>query len=437
MQHYGAFFAEDEPITGDMSMNKKSVLIVGNGMATGRLLDELIKRDVSQCDITVIGDEIHGSYNRIMLSPVLAGETTIADIVNKPVEWYQDAGIQFVGGARVNRIERSNKTVTTETGQVYSYDELIIATGSRPARIPAKNQNLQHIYSFRTLDDVDRILASAHSAAGEGQAVIDGARAVVVGGGLLGLEAAYGLALKGLNVTLVHRSGWLLNRQLDKQAAELLRCVMQSKNVHFQLGCEVDRFIGEESVAGVLLSNGDRISCQLAVIATGISPNKELGLDAGLQGTRGIEVDEYMRTSDPFISAVGECVEFEGTTFGLVEPIWQQCIALADRLTLQRFTPFADLPVATKLKVSGVQLFSAGDFITTPEHRELLYSDIAAGIYRKILLKNNCIVGVVLFGDTRDGQDYFRMMQEQVSVEHIAPMLLMGKAFYQTQTAAA
>lgn len=396
-------------------------------MATGRFLDELIKRDHSGFDVTVIGDEIHGCYNRIMLSPVLAGEATAADIINKPVPWYGESGIRFVSGSRVERIDREAKLVETQTGEVFSYDELVLATGSRPARISADNQDLHHIYSFRTLDDVDRIAKSAEGAASRESA----AHAVVVGGGLLGLEAAYGLASRGLSVTLVHRSGWLLNRQLDKQAGTLLKRVMEQKNIAFKLGCEIEAFDGRTCVRGVGLSSGEYLSCQLAVIATGITPNKELGLRAGLAGERGVCVDEYMRTSDAHISAIGECIEFNGATYGLVEPIWRHCISLADRLVLNKFTAFIDVPVATKLKVSGVQLFSAGEHITRKEHRELLYSDPASGLYRKILLVDDRIVGVVLFGDTRDGYDYFSMLEAKKSVADIAPSLLLGKAFYQ------
>lgn len=419
-------------------MKKTSLVIIGNGMATGRLLDELSKRDLSAYSITVIGDEAHGCYNRIMLSPVLAGEVTPSAIINKPSEWYQRAGIRFISGARVQKIDPGQKRVMTEQGDTFAFDELIVATGSRPVAIPAGNQQLSHIYSFRTLDDVERIMASAYSALGGSFEPnrLKQVNAVVIGGGLLGLEAAYGLAQKGLAVTLVHRGDWLLNRQLDKPAAALLEKVMREKGVSFQLGCEVVRFDGVKDVRGVELSNGDRLACCLAVIATGITPNKELGLAAGLKGERGIAVDEYMRTSDPSISAVGECIEFNGVTFGLVEPIWQQCITLADRLALQKLTPFCNSPVATKLKVSGVQLFSAGDYLTAPAHRELTYSDSATGVYRKILIKNGQIAGVVLFGDVRDGQEYFEMMHAQRSVIEVVQSLLLGKAFYQSELAA-
>lgn len=413
-------------------MKKKSIVIVGNGMATGRLLDELLRRNHEAFAITVIGDEIHGCYNRIMLSPLLAGEMTSAAVINKPIDWYRQVGIRFVSGVRVSAIDRERRYVITEQDDIFHYDELILATGSRPATIPAENQQLQHIHSFRTLDDIDRIMASAReTVANRSIFTADAqAHALVIGGGLLGLEAAYGLAQKGLLVTLIHRGGWLLNRQLDKHAGALLKHVMEQKNICFKLDNEVTRFDGKHHVCGAELSNGDYISCDLVVIATGVSANKELGLAAGLAGRRGVAVDKYMCTSDPRISAIGECVEFNGITFGLVEPIWQHCITLADRLAAQTLTPFANSPVATKLKVSGVQLFSAGVHLTLPTHRELIYTDLALNVYRKILLEDNKIVGIVLFGDIRDGQEYFEMMQRRQNVADIASLLLLGKAFY-------
>ncbi|WP_339900233.1 FAD-dependent oxidoreductase [uncultured Gilvimarinus sp.] len=411
-----------------MSKSKQTLLIVGNGMAAGRLLDEIIKRDISNFEITVIGDERQGSYNRIMLSPVLAGETDVPAIIGKPSVWYRDRGIRFVSGVQVKAIEREQKCVLTTEGNRLRYDHLVLATGSRPAKIPAKNQQLDNIYSFRTLRDVDRLLNVARFHDQHGRKT--DTDALVIGGGLLGLEAAYGLALKGLRVTLVHRSGWLLNRQLDKAAGTYLQRVLEDKNIQFMLSDEVERFTGSHELKAAEFKSGRSVSCKLCVIATGITPNKELGLKAGLKGERGVSVDAYMATSDTSISAIGECVEFNGATFGLVEPIWHQCTTLAERLCNNIKLPFANSPVPTKLKVSGVNLFSAGEFITTDEHRELLYCDDQAGIYRKLLLRDNRIVGAVLFGDARDGQDYFSMLQEKRDVSDIAQYLLMGRAFY-------
>lgn len=412
-----------------MSQKKQKLVIVGNGMAAGRFLDELIKRDVSGFEVTVIGDERQGSYNRIMLSPVLAGETDVPAIIGKPSSWYRDRGIRFVSGVQVKAIERERKCVLTSEGNRLRYDHLILAVGSRPTQIPAANQQLNNIHSFRTLRDVDRLLNVARFHDMHGRKT--DTDALVIGGGLLGLEAAYGLALKGLRVTLLHRSGWLLNRQLDKTAGGYLQRVLEEKNIRFILNDEVARFTGSHELKSAELKSGQSLSCKLCVIATGITPNKELGLAAGLKGARGVAVNPYMATSDEHISAIGECVEFKGETFGLVEPIWQQCVTLAERLCNNIKLPFENTPVPTKLKVSGVNLFSAGDFITTDEHRELVYRDDKSGIYRKLLLRDNRIVGAVLFGDARDGQDYFTMLSEKKDVSEIAPFLLMGRAFYQ------
>ncbi|MCP8899174.1 NAD(P)/FAD-dependent oxidoreductase [Gilvimarinus xylanilyticus] len=414
----------------DLSKAKQKLLIVGNGMAAGRFLDELIKRGISGFEVTVIGDERQGSYNRIMLSPVLAGETDVPAIIGKPSSWYRDQGIRFVSGVQVKAIERAQKCVLTTEGNRLRYDHLVLAVGSRPAKIPAENQQLDNIYSFRTLRDVDRLLNKARFHEMHGRKT--DTDALVIGGGLLGLEAAYGLALKGLRVTLVHRSGWLLNRQLDPIAAGYLKRALEAKNIEFMLSDEVARFTGTHELKAAEFKSGKHLSCKLCVIATGITPNKELGLAAGLKGERGVAVNAFMATSDESISALGECVEFKGDTFGLVEPIWQQCTTLAERLCNNIKLPFENNPVPTKLKVSGVNLFSAGEFLTTDEHRELVYQDDKAGIYRKLLLRDNRIVGAVLIGDARDGQDYFSMLTEKKDVTEIAPFLLMGRAFYQT-----
>lgn len=404
--------------------DKKTLVIVGNGMATGRLLDDLEKLQPSDLKICVIGDEPVGGYNRIMLSPVLAGEIQPDSIVSKPNDWFAQRNIEFKCGVRVETIDRSNRCVITDYGESIAYDMLVLATGSRPARIPAKNQTLAGVTAFRTLADVGRIqdlikTASVHDD-------VKG-RAVVVGGGFLGLEAAYGIACQGMQVTLVHRSGWLLNRQLDKAAAAYLQKVMEHKNIEFRLADEVESFIGADTVVGAHLKSGETILCELAVIATGITPNKELGQAADLNVNRGIVVDEFMRTSDPAIYALGECVEFDGETFGLVEPIWQQSKVLAEVIaTRAADQSFANLAVATKLKVSGVQLFSAGQHLSSPDVRELVYEDPALPVYRKLLLKNGCIVGVVLFGDTRGGQDYVDLMLQGADVSAAAETLIFS-----------
>lgn len=399
--------------------NKPRLVIVGNGMATGRLLDEIVKREPTKFTISVVGDEPEGSYNRIMLSPVLAGETERNSIIHKDPSWFSSAGIRFVAGRRGTKILCNRNRLLLDNGEHLDYDHLIIATGSRPARIPAANQQLNNIYAFRTLVDVDTILAASSKAR----------TALVVGGGLLGLEAAYGLAQKGLQVTLVHRSGWPLNRQLDATAGGMLREVMEAKNIQFELNAEVSGFVGEHKLQAAQLNNGRTINCDIAVIATGITPNSELGSDSGLECGRGIQVDAHLTSSVSNISAIGECCEFEGETFGLVEPIWHQCVTLADWLCLAKSTPFNNPQVATKLKVSGVQLYSAGEFITRAEHREIVHCDPQHRVYRKLLMNNNSLCGVVLFGDTRDGAEYFDLLQKQHNLPHSLAAITLGKSF--------
>ena len=315
-----------EPVT----QIKPSMVIIGNGMATGRLLDEIIKRTPNKYQITVIGKEHFGSYNRIMLSAVLAGDATIDSIMQKPLAWYKAHNINFLSGCVVTYINKEKKYVDLASDTQIHYDELIIATGSRTAKIPAKNQNIAGIFNFRNIADTEKIQAFAK------QAGTSSKQAVVIGGGLLGLEAAYGLALSGVEVTLVHRNKWLLNRQLDKVAGVMLQSIMEQKNIKFALGHEVAAFeniivqnptvkplanseVQCEKLSGVRLTNGEFICAQMAVIATGITPNKELAESSNIDFNRAILVNDYMQTSDTSISALGECCEHNQATFGLVD----------------------------------------------------------------------------------------------------------------------
>lgn len=398
-------------------MAKKSFLIVGNGMAAGRLLDELLTKGISSYNITVIGDESQGSYNRIMLSSVLANEVSMNEVIHKGKQWYIDQGIHFYHGF-VSVIGREQQSVTCSDGSHFDYDELVLATGARSAKIPAKNQELNGVQAFRSIDDTESIIN--HAGVAE--------HALVIGGGLLGLEAAYGLAKRGMKVTLVHRSGWILNRQLDVTASALLQQKMEALGIGFRLNTEVTHFLGEKNVIGAQLNSGEELNCQLVIIATGISPNAELGLKAGLSGSRAVAVDDYMQTSDSKISALGEGVEHNGETFGLVAPIWEQAKALASRLTNTGAYTFKNAPVATKLKVSGVQVFSAGE-IDNESLRALVIYDKKASIYRKILLDDGFIKGIVLFGDVSSGPFYFDLMQSGIQVNSMLPELVLGQTF--------
>ena len=429
------------------SIHKTSLIIIGNGMATGRLLDEILKRDAKKYAITVIGEEAQGSYNRIMLSSVLAGDVEYDEIIQKPHQWYKDNNIRFISSAIVTSIQSTDKTITLQSTESTStsdipttlpYEQLILATGSRSAKIPAKNQNISGIFNFRNINDTQKIQQYAVNAAGS-----NNNNALVVGGGLLGLEAAYGLALSGVKVTLIHRNKWLLNRQLDQVAGTLLQNIMAAKNINFVLGHEVARFehqtdikTHEKHICGAELTDGTYLKADMAVIATGISPNIDLANSANLAVNRAIIVDDYMQTSDANISALGECCEHNKATFGLVDPIWTQCETLAERLANNTLKPFENSPVPTKLKVSGVQLFSAGVVESSLETTTYDILDKNSAIYRKIILKNGVIIGVILFGDVSAGMAYFDLMQNKQDVSAQCPELLIGTEFLTAEAVA-
>lgn len=424
----------------------QSLVIIGNGMATGRFLDDLNTFSPGQYDVTVIGDEAFGSYNRIMLSSVLAGTATIDEIIQKPPHWYTQNKVTFHSDTRVVAVNKHTKTIDLNDGRQLPYDHLVIATGSRSAIIPAKNQQLDGIFSFRNIEDTQNIE----------QWCIGKKHALVIGGGLLGLEAAYGLSIKGIQVTLVHRNRWLMNRQLDETSGHMLKATLESKNIHFELACEVSGFNllaaqqHHMEVRGARLNNGVELDVDLVVIATGITPNSELGKTAEINVNRAIIVDDFMLTSDEHISALGECCEHNGQTFGLVEPIWAQSKILAQRLRVES-TPYANkvntqgsnntvgfqnVPTPTKLKVSGVQIFSAGMVHEAADCTAYCLVDEHFAVYRKLIFKNHILVGIVLFGDVSSGMYYFNLMQEQhvIAAEH-AQALLLGEDFYLSQLA--
>ncbi len=398
-----------------------SIIIIGNGMAANRLVNEILKRHKLNISITLIGEEPYQSYNRIMLSAVLAGDFSEENIIYNDDAWYLNNGIELIKNTRITKVNRAEKFIESASGEKYHYDQLIIATGSRPSEIPAKNQNIENIFSFRTLEDTHRILEKANTARS----------AVVIGGGLLGLEAAYGLAKAGVKVTLVHRSQWLLNRQLDKQAGKMLENVMRQMNIDFRLSTEVDKFNGTDKVSSAELKSGEILAAELVVIATGITPNAEIGEECGLNGERAILVNDYMQTRDEFISALGECVEHNQKTFGLVDPIWRQAETLATRLVDETELPFQEESISTKLKVSGVQVFSAGKVSAAPGDQELCVTDPKSNIYRKLILNNNRITGIVLFGDVSSGPFYFEQMQNKIDVSAIVPNIVFGEEFFE------
>ncbi|MBY4675779.1 NAD(P)/FAD-dependent oxidoreductase [Marinobacterium arenosum] len=406
-------------------MAKEHLIIIGNGMAAGRLLGEILERDADRYRISLFGDEPHGNYNRIMLSPVLAGEMSADEIMLNPLDWYAKHGIELYSGDPVVEIDRASQQVFSASGRCLNYDKLVIATGSSPL-LPAGTPNdLEGVLSFRTLGDVAAIKQAAEHCR----------HALVIGGGLLGLEAAYGLRQSGCDVTVLHRGEWLLNRQLDEAAAGLLADELKGRGIDLRLDAEAERFIGNDRIAAVHLNDGSTLNVQLVVIAIGISPNAGLARRAGLACERGILVDEQLQSSDPAIYALGECCQFDGQTFGLVAPIWDQTRVLADQLCGFNGAPYRVRPTATKLKVSGIDLFSAGEFISRPEYDSQVYRDPELGHYRKLLFHGRRLVGAVLYGDVADGNQYFELIEQQADVEELRPWLMFGVEFARQQAA--
>ena len=406
-------------------MAKPHLVIIGNGMAGGRLLEELLKRDPARYRITVFGAEHWDNYNRIMLSPVLAGEMEKQEITLHTRQWYEEQGITLHSGDPVIHVDAIHKQVISQNGLKLPYDKLVFATGSEaalPGNLPAKSTH--GIFSFRKLDDIDAILGAAEQSR----------RAIVLGGGLLGLEAAYGLSKQNIPVTVIHRGPWLLNRQLDRKAAELLRQEMELRGIEIRLDCEIKDYICTATEQGNVLSavqmaDGTLLNCDLAVIAIGITPNIKLARNSELDCGHGIIINKRLETSAPSVYALGECSEFDGETFGLVAPIWDQARVLADQLCQNSNSLFELSPYATKLKISGIDLFSAGEYLDQEDTESLVYEDPEHSVYRKLIFRGQTLVGTVLYGAVQDGQWYFDLIQAQSDVRHLAPVMLFGKQY--------
>lgn len=363
------------------------IVVVGNGMAGQRLLAELDARGRAN-GVLAIGAEPHPAYNRILLSSVLAGEATLADIGLGDRDWYASRGIDLVTGDPVVAIDRAAKTIALASGRCESYGKLVLATGSRAIRLNLPGA--ERAVAFRDLSDIERLRAAKA-----------GSTAVVIGGGLLGLEAAYGLAKRGVRVALVHLMDDLMERQLDAAAAKLLAREISARGIALHLGASTDRIEAD----AIVLRDGTRIPAALVVMAVGIMPETALATSAGLGCGRGVRIDDTLRTTDPEIHAFGECAEHRGACFGLVGPIWDQARALADILT-GRAATYEGSSVATTLKVSGVALFSAGIVREAPGAETLVFSDPAQGVYRKLILREGRLEGAVLYGDT-DGSSWY------------------------------
>ncbi|WHO38596.1 nitrite reductase large subunit NirB [Sphingobium sp. AP49] len=402
---------------------REHLVVVGNGMAGCRAVEELLARDAGRYRVTIFGAEPHVNYNRIMLSPVLAGEKTFEDIVINPRAWYEDNDIELVVGDPIITIDRAAKTVTARSSRTVSYDRLLIATGSDPFIIPVPGKDLPGVISFRDMQDVDTMLAAA-----EAGKALGGGSAVVIGGGLLGLEAAHGLTLRGMKVTVLHIMPTLMERQLDEAAAWLLKSALEGRGQTILTGADTAEIYGEGKVEGVRLKDGRDIPASLVVMAVGIRPSVTLAREAGLDVGRGIKVDDHMVTSDPAVLAVGECVEHDGNVYGLVAPLWDMCRSLADGLTDQH-SGYRGSVTSTKLKVAGLDVFSAGDFSGGEGCEDIVLRDAARGVYKRVVVKGDRLIGAVLYGDTVDGGWYFDLLKKGEDVSDIRDLLIFGQAF--------
>jgi len=395
---------------------KPKLVVVGNGMAGMRTVEELLKLDADMYDTTVFGAEPRVNYNRIMLSPVLAGEKKPDDIILHSRAWYAKNGIVLHAGDPVVAIDRARRIVRARSGLEVAYDRLLLATGSSPFIVPVPGAQLSGVVGFRDLDDVDLMLAAARR----------GGSAVVIGGGLLGLEAANGLLRQGMNVTVVHLTSSLMNQQLDPAAALLLKSALERRGLRILLGAQTEAILGEGKVEAVRFADGSEVPADLVVMAAGVRPNVALAVDAGLHVERAIVVDDTLQTYDPRVYAVGECVQHRKATFGLVAPIWDQARVCAAHLAGLGHRRYVQQATATKLKVTGIDLYSAGDFSGLEGSEDLVLRDRHAGVYKRLVLMGGRVTGAVLYGDVSDGPWYFDLIQRGTDVSGIRDRLLFG-----------
>jgi nitrite reductase (NADH) large subunit len=408
------------------------LVVVGNGMAGMRTVEELLKIAPEHYDISVFGSEAHGNYNRILLSPVLAGDKQFADIMLHTRDWYEANNITLHAGDPVVRIDRNRRVVVSQSGFEAPYDRLLLATGSKPFVIPVPGHKLPGVIAFRDIADVEAMLSATRSHK----------KAAVIGGGLLGLEAANGLMRQGMDVTVIHVMDSLMERQLDKPAASLLRSALEKRGLRFLLSAQTAEITGTDRVTGIKFKDGSEIETDLVVMAVGIRPNFELAKSAGLHCDRAIVVDDTLQThTDPRIYAVGECVQHRGAVYGLVAPLWEQARVCAGHLAAVGYKRYPGSVTSTKLKVTGIDLYSAGDFIGGADTEDLVFRDPRRGVYKRLIIRKadggDRIIGAVLYGDVADGPWYFELMQKNADVSALRNKLLFGRSFCEASGQAA
>jgi nitrite reductase (NADH) large subunit len=463
----GRVWVKSEPIR--RRVRTRRLVVVGNGMAGMKVVEELLAIAPTAYEIIVFGAEPHPNYNRILLSPVLAGEKRVEDIILNPLEWYREKGVTLHTGDPVVAIDRVRRRVRSASGVEVEYDRLLLATGSNPVMLPVPGCDLAGVVTFRDLHDVDAMLAAARTHK----------RAVVIGGGLLGLEAANALVRQGMDVTVVHLFDTLMERQLDRVAAGLLKRSLEKRRINFRMAAKTIAILGYGTratgdsqserardalladdrlqatgyrpassqaseppasslqppaeavprVRAVVLEDGSELEADLVVMAVGIRPNVELALAAGLRCDRGVLVNDTMQTFDPCIYAVGECVQHRNSTYGLVAPLFEQAKVCATHLAEFGIGRYAGSMVSTQLKVTGIDLFSAGDFLGGPSSETLVFKDTKRGIYKRLVIEDNRVKGAVLYGDVKDGPWYFELMTQRREIGPMRDKLLFGLAY--------
>lgn len=399
-------------------MPKTKLVMIGNGMAGVRTIEEILERDKDKYEITIIGKEPYPNYNRIMLSNILQKKMSVDETIMNPYSWYEENNISLITGERATRVNREQKLVETESGQEIPYDICIFATGSNAFVLPIPGHELPSVIGWRTIEDTERMIEIAQTKK----------EAIVIGGGLLGLECARGLLDQGMNVTVVHLAEWLMEMQLDRQAGEMLREDLEKQGMRFELGANTKEILGENDVEGIRLADGRELPADLVVMAVGIRPFVQEAKDSGLDVERGIVVDDFMRTSDENIYAVGECAQHNGKVYGLVAPLYEQGKVLADYLTDRDTDGYKGSTTFTSLKVSGCDLYSAGQIQEDEEVEGVEIYNSQDHIYKKIFLKGERVVGAVLYGDTDDGTRFFNMMKKRESIEDYTLVSLLSKA---------
>lgn len=401
----------------------RKLVVIGAGMASGRMLEHLFDADPDAYDVTLFNQEPRGNYNRLMLSPVLSGDKTYEEIVTHDDDWYARHGVDCRFGEAVVKIDRDAKIVHTNKGQA-EYDALVIATGSAPFIIPVVGKELPGVVTYRDLEDTNAMI----------EAGLAGKDAVVIGGGLLGLEAAAGMAARGASVTVIHLMGHLMERQLDPAAGYLLQRDLEKRGITVHCKGATKAVLGHERAEAVLLEDGTVYPADLVCMAVGIRPETRIAVDAKLEVERGITVDDNMRSSDPSIFALGECVEHRDQLFGLVAPLYDQAKVVA-RSLLGEAAEFRPVQTATKLKVTGCDLFSAGDFSEGEGREDIVFRDPGQGIYKRLVLEDNRIIGVVMYGDTGDGNWFYGLMKDQTDISDMRDTLIFGPGFQGGATA--